>query len=87
MWAYIATESSEDAAARYVSDLRASCDRLRDFPLSGPARDQLRDGLRVISHHRHAIYYVVQEREVVIVRCLHGARDTLAFAERGGFED
>ena len=55
--------------------------------MSGSARDGLREGLRVILYGRHALYYVVEEQEVVIVRCLHGARDIVAIAQRGGFED
>lgn len=57
---------------------------MRQFPLSGPARDQLAPGLRVTFHSPYAIYYRVQADAVVIVRVIHGARDIAALAERGG---
>jgi toxin ParE1/3/4 len=58
---------------------------LRHFPLAGPARQQLAPGLRVMLHGAYAIYYVPLADAVVIVRVLHGARDVVALAERGGF--
>lgn len=51
----------------------------------GAARDELAPGLRVVFHARYAIYHIVFEREVVIVRVLHGSRDILAIARQGGF--
>jgi plasmid stabilization system protein ParE len=32
------------------------------------------------------VYYRADEREVIVVRVLHGARDIAALAERGGFK-
>ncbi len=54
-------------------------------PLIGPKREQFAPGLRVTFHGKYAIYYIPTETELVIVRVLHGARDVVAFAERGGF--
>lgn len=56
-----------------------------DFPNAGPAREHLARGLRVIQKGNYAIYYTHDDRELVIVRVLHGARDAAALAERGGF--
>ena len=58
---------------------------MRQFPLSGPAREQLAPGLRVTFRSPYAIYYLPQPDAVVIVRIIHGARDIAAIAERGGF--
>jgi toxin ParE1/3/4 len=55
------------------------------FPLSGPARDQLAKGLRVGFSGNYAVYYRPIETELVIVRVLHGARDTVAMSLGGGF--
>jgi toxin ParE1/3/4 len=41
--------------------------------------------LRVGFSGNYAIYYLHKERELVIVRVLHGARDAAALAEHGGF--
>lgn len=84
IWARLATEASERIATRFVGAIEASLEPLRQFPLSGPARDQLAPGLRVTFHSPYAIYYRVQADAVVIVRVIHGARDIAALAERGG---
>jgi len=41
--------------------------------------------LRVTISRSYAIYFLSNERELVIVRVLHGARDAASLAERGGF--
>jgi len=68
-----------------LDKITATCARFRDFPMLGPARDQLARGLRVMFQGNYAIYYVVQGDAVIIVRVLHGAQDAAAIAERGGF--
>jgi toxin ParE1/3/4 len=54
--------------------------------LAAPAREHFAPGLRVSFSGNYAIYYVHDERELVIVRVLHGARDAAALAEHGGFD-
>jgi toxin ParE1/3/4 len=54
--------------------------------LSGPAREHFAPGLRVAFSGNHAMYYVHDEAELVIVRVLHGARDAAALADQGGFD-
>jgi len=39
----------------------------------------------VLFHPPYALYYLVSEREIIIVRVLHGARDIGAIADQGGF--
>jgi toxin ParE1/3/4 len=41
--------------------------------------------LRVTFSGSYAIYILSNERELVIVRVLHGARDAAFLAEHGGF--
>ncbi|UZX13663.1 type II toxin-antitoxin system RelE/ParE family toxin [Methylocystis sp. MJC1] len=79
------SEDSEHAATRLLERVKKACVRLLEFPLSGASREQLGCGLRVIFQGNYAIYYLVQAREVVVVRVLHGARDAAALAEQGGF--
>ena len=67
------------------SKIKAACEPFCHFPSSRPPREQLSAGLRVTFESNYAIYYVHDEREVVIVRVLHGACDAAALAERGGF--
>jgi toxin ParE1/3/4 len=60
---------------------------LRDFPLSGPARESFATGLRVNFSGNYAIYYLHNDRELMVVRVLHGAQDAAALAEHGGFAE
>jgi len=41
--------------------------------------------LRVTFKTPYAIYYMPQEGALVIVRVIHGARDSAALVESGGF--
>lgn len=68
-----------------IDKIEATCAHLLDFPFAGPSRDRLARGLRVMFQGNYALYYVVGESEVVLVRVLHGARDAAAVAEQGGF--
>jgi toxin ParE1/3/4 len=74
-------------ATRFVREIEAAFEPVRNFPLAAAARDQLAAGLRVTFHGRHAIYYRPLADAVVIVRVLHGARDVAAIARRGGFSE
>ena len=65
--------------------IEATFDRLLTFPQANPSREQLGKGLRVTFNGNYAIYYVVSQTEVTIIRVLHGARDAAAIAEGGGF--
>jgi toxin ParE1/3/4 len=56
-----------------------------EFPLLGSSRENFAAGLRVIFEGNYALYYMATETELVFVRVLHGARDAVAIAERGGF--
>ena len=78
---------SEDVAIRFVRDVEAAFEPVRHFPHAAPARDQLAPNLRVTFHGAYAIYYQPRPDEIVIIRVLHGARDTVAIAEHGGFRD
>jgi toxin ParE1/3/4 len=68
-----------------VEAIEAAFHRVREFPLSGPARDQLAPGLRVTFHGAYAIYYAPRADAIVIIRVLHSSRDAVALVERGGF--
>jgi toxin ParE1/3/4 len=61
-------------------------ERIEAFPLSGAPREQLGRDLRVATSRPYAIYYLVRDAEVTIVRVLHGARDVDALAEDGGLD-
>ena len=60
--------------------------RLQGYPLLGVRREQLAPGLRVVFLGGYAVYYLLLEAELIIIRVLHTARDTNAIAEHGGFD-
>jgi len=86
LWAYLVTEASEAVATRFLAAIENSFKTLQHFPLSGPARDTLAPGLRVLIHRQYGIYYLPTAKEIIIVRVLHGARDAAAIAEQGGLD-
>ncbi len=72
-------------ATRLVNKIEDDCQLYCQFPFSGPERDQLGKGLRAGFSGNYVIYYLPTLTELVIVRVLHGARDTSAIALGGGF--
>ena len=62
-----------------------ACEQPRYFPLAAPGRDYLTPGLRVTFTGNYAVYYQHDDRHLVIVRVLQGARDIDALAGHGGF--
>jgi toxin ParE1/3/4 len=58
---------------------------LAAFTLSGSARFQLAEGLRVIIYGAYAVYYLSRDKEILLIRVLHGARDIEAIADQGSF--
>jgi antitoxin ParD1/3/4 len=81
------TFAVEATAARLIDKIEQDCDPLLHFPFAGSARENFAPGLRVSFSGNYAIYYLNNEREIVIVRVLHGARDAAALAEHGGFAE
>ncbi len=86
IWAYLAAEASEDIATHLLDAIEAKFAPLLHSPLIGSPREQFGPSLRVIFHTPYATYYLPTDRELVIVRVLHSARDTAAIADQGGFK-
>ena len=73
---YLLPLAGEAVADRYVEDMLAACEGLREFPMRGGPRSAIRPGLRIISVKRRAtIAYVVSGDEVIILRILGRGRD------------
>nr|WP_252263991.1 type II toxin-antitoxin system RelE/ParE family toxin [Paracidobacterium acidisoli] len=81
----MATEATESAADEFISGLEARLELLAAFPLSGSARFQLAEGLRVMIYGMYAVYYLSRDKGILLIRVLHGARDIEAIADQGGF--
>jgi toxin ParE1/3/4 len=61
-------------AAKYVAQLRDDIKSLCQFPLRFP-EFPARPNLRWMNSGRHAVFYLVLEDRIEIVRVLHGASD------------
>lgn len=64
----------EDQAKHYVAKLRNEIKSLREFPLRYP-EFATRPGLRRMNSGRHAVFYLVEEDRIEVVRVLHVASD------------
>ena len=70
----LATWGGEQRDA-YGERLLAAARDLQTHPRLGRARDDLQPGLRVRLAGRHAIYYIVDDEMVRIIRILHSHMD------------
>ena len=60
----------------YFAGLVRTFETLADHPRAGKTRDELGDGVRSMPCQSHVVFYVVTEREdVVVLRVLHGRQD------------
>lgn len=64
----------EVQAAKYSAQLRDAIKSLCEFPLRFPEFES-RPGLRRMNSGRHAVFYLVLEERIEIVRVLHAASD------------
>jgi toxin ParE1/3/4 len=62
---------------RYRNSLRRAMESLREFPESGPTRDEIAPGCRILTVEQHILYYRFDEYEnaIVVGRVLHGSQD------------
>jgi plasmid stabilization system protein ParE len=73
---YIASAANAEIATQFLNGIFDQIAALRDFPLRGTPRDDLRHGLRTLAWRRRVtIAFVVEERNVVIVGVFYGGRD------------
>lgn len=76
IYEWIAEGADEDTALSYVLRIRATCEKLTDFPNRGTPHDDVIAGLRSIPFGRRAtIVYLVQDKEVIITRIVHAGLD------------
>lgn len=64
-----------DAAMNWLDRLNELFEVIRDWPGAGPARDELRPGLRSLPHGNYLIFYRINDDGIDIVRVLDGRRN------------
>lgn len=76
LYDYIAERAGRKIAGDYIGRIEAACLSLRNAPLRGTPRDDIKPGMRIIGFERRAvIIFRVAGPEVVIVRIFYGGRD------------
>lgn len=75
---YGVAQFGEAIAAEYARGFRAALSSLRDYPLLGPLRSELREGTRCKLHRKHLIFYRVADETVFVQRILHHSQDVPA---------
>jgi toxin ParE1/3/4 len=64
-----------DAASNLFDDIREQCMRVARFPFSGKKYDQIKPNLRGFIVKSYAIFYLVEDGNVLIIRVVNGYRD------------
>ena len=75
IWRYTFDRWGPAQADRYLEELDQGIARLSADARIGADRQGVRDRYRVLFVERHAVYYKFSEREVQVVRVLHGQMD------------
>jgi toxin ParE1/3/4 len=71
---YIA-EDDPDRAMSFIAELEAKAQQAAERPRSFPICDDISAGLRAARHGQYLLFFREMEKEVRIIRVLHGARD------------
>lgn len=74
IWSHIAAENPA-AADTLLDRIDENCTRLTRHPHVGPARDDIRPGLRYLVVGDYIMLYRLVDDDVEIVRVIHGRRD------------
>jgi toxin ParE1/3/4 len=77
IYAFIAEQSGHsEIALSYMQTLRVGCEKLSIAPMRGQARDDIREGLRIIPLEGKVVAaFEVRESSVLILSILYGGRD------------
>ena len=62
-------------ADKYLREIGAALQSLKDNPRMGRERDEIREGYRSLVVRQHLIFYVIQDRKISVRRILHGRMD------------
>ena len=74
IWSHIAADNP-DAADRVLDRLDEAAGHLARNPQMGPARDDIRPGLRYLVSGSYLLLYRITDDGIEIVRAVHGRRD------------
>ena len=75
IWLHVTEHSSAETADRLVDRLTGAFLMLARHPFAGRARDDLRAGYRSFPMGNYLVRSRMRDRDVLILRVLHGHRD------------
>lgn len=76
LYRYIAVAASPVVAERYTGAIVTYCEGLREIPLVGIRRDDVRPGLRITHYKKRAVIaYAVEAERVSIIGIFYGGQD------------
>ena len=76
IWRYIADDSGEPRADRYLRRLNDVISYLAQQPLMGRKRPEIREeGIRNFAAESHVVFYMALEDGIEVVRVIHGSQD------------
>lgn len=75
IWDFTEARWDTRQAETYISEIRASIERIADNPRRGHTCDEIRDGYRRYAIGSHLLFYVEHEGGVDIIRILHQRMD------------
>lgn len=64
-----------DQAEKYLLEIEEVFQILVSHPESGKARNEIKEGLYSFPKDNHIIFYRIFDKQIQIVRVLHGSRD------------
>ena len=68
--------ASPEIAERYTNSIVAYCESLKDFPLRGTRRDDVRPGLRITNYKKRAVIaFAVEAEQISIIGIYYGGQD------------
>ena len=73
---YIHNEAGTEIANRFAEALDAELAKLAALGHAGASREAVSPGLRLTVFGNYCIYFRLTESKTIVVRILHGARDT-----------
>lgn len=76
LYRHIAVAASPEIAERYTNSIVAYCESLKDFPLRGTRRDDVRPGLRITNYKKRAVIaFAVEVEQISIIGIYYGGQD------------
>lgn len=76
LYRYVAQANSPEVAAEFTDAIIAHCEKLKDFPMRGIMRDDIRPGLRITHFKKRTIIaFTVLDDTVVVLGFSYGGQN------------